>query len=36
MMLFDLQGDPAEQHDIAEKNSDRVNQLKDIYDRLTE
>jgi len=35
MMLFDLQADPAEQHDVAEEHPEVVKRLKDLYDRMT-
>jgi arylsulfatase A-like enzyme len=34
MQLFDLQNDPSEQTDVAEKNPDVVARLKAVYDRM--
>lgn len=34
MMLFDLQADPAEQHDVAAEHPEVVKRLKDLYDRM--
>lgn len=34
MMLFDLQEDPAEQHDVAEKHPDVVARLKALFDKV--
>jgi hypothetical protein len=33
IMLFDLQADPAEQHDVSKKYPDVVKRLKSIYDK---
>ncbi|MBX7211634.1 MAG: sulfatase [Verrucomicrobiaceae bacterium] len=33
MQLFDLQNDPAEQHDVSASNPDEVRRLRAIYDR---
>ena len=32
MSLFDLEADPAEQHDLAKQHPETVKQLKDLYD----
>ena len=34
MMLFDLENDPAEQHDVAAANPEVVKRLKDMFDRI--
>jgi uncharacterized sulfatase len=34
MMLFDLENDPAEQHDVAMQNPEVVNRLKAMFDKL--
>lgn len=34
MQLFDLQTDPGEQIDVAEKNPDQVQRLKSLYDAI--
>lgn len=34
MMLFDLENDPAEQHDVAAQNPDVVKRLKAMFDKL--
>jgi uncharacterized sulfatase len=34
MMLFDLDADPGEQHDVAEQNPDVVARLKKLFDRM--
>jgi len=34
MMLFDLENDPAEQHDVAAQNPGVVNRLKAMFDKL--
>jgi uncharacterized sulfatase len=34
MMLFDLETDPAEQHDVAAQNPDVVKRLKAMFDKL--
>jgi len=33
MMLFDIEADPAEQHDVAGQNPDVVKRLKALYDK---
>jgi arylsulfatase A-like enzyme len=33
MMLFDIEADPAEQHDLSKHHPDVVNRLKAIYDK---
>jgi len=33
MMLFDIEADPAEQHDLSKQNPDVVERLKAIYDK---
>ena len=33
MMLFDLETDPAEQHDVSQKHPDVVRRLKSLYDK---
>lgn len=33
MMLFDIEADPAEQHDLSKQNPDVVERLKAIYER---
>jgi len=33
MMLFDIEADPAEQHDLSKKHPDVVERLKAIYDK---
>ena len=33
MMLFDLEADPAEQHDLSAKHPDVVKPLKDVFDK---
>jgi len=33
MMLFDIEADPSEQHDISKQNPDIVKRLKSIYDK---
>jgi hypothetical protein len=33
MMLFDIEADPAEQHDLSEQHQDVVERLKAIYDK---
>jgi hypothetical protein len=33
MMLFDLEADPAEQHDLSAKHPDVVKRLKDVFDK---
>ncbi len=34
MMLFDLESDPSEQHDIADSHPDVVNRLKALFDEV--
>jgi hypothetical protein len=34
MMLFDVENDPAEQHDVAAQNPEIVKRLKAMFDRL--
>jgi hypothetical protein len=34
MQLFDLQSDPAEQHDLASQHPDVVTRLKNLFDAL--
>ncbi|HYI97760.1 MAG TPA: sulfatase-like hydrolase/transferase, partial [Bryobacteraceae bacterium] len=34
LMLFDLDADPAEQHDVADKHRDVVQRLKAMFDKL--
>jgi arylsulfatase A-like enzyme len=34
MMLFDVEEDPSEQHDVAEKHPDVVKRLKALYDKM--
>ena len=34
MMLFDIEADPAEQHDVSKQNPDVVKRLKAIYDKM--
>jgi uncharacterized sulfatase len=36
MMLFDLQSDPAEQHDVAAKHPEVVKRLKQLYDHAAQ
>ena len=33
MMLFDLDADPAEQHDLSKQHPDVVERLKALYDK---
>jgi len=33
MMLFDLEADPAEQHDLSTQHPDIVDRLKAIYEK---
>jgi uncharacterized sulfatase len=35
MMLFDLETDPAEQHDVSQKHPDVVKRLKKLYDKAS-
>jgi len=35
MMLFDLQADPAEQHNLAGTHPDVVKRLKGLYDQIS-
>ncbi len=34
MMLFDLENDPSEQHDVAVQNPEVVKRLKAMFDQL--
>jgi len=34
MSLFDLESDPAEQHDVADQHPDVVKRLKALYDEM--
>ena len=34
MMLFDLEADPAEQHDVAKVNSQVMERLKALFDKM--
>jgi hypothetical protein len=34
MMLFDLESDPSEQHDVAANHPDVVQRLKAMFDKL--
>ena len=34
MMLFDVQEDPAEQHDVAALNPEVVTRLKALFDKM--
>ena len=34
MMLFDIESDPAEQHDVSKENPDVVKRLRAIYDKV--
>ena len=34
MMLFDLEADPAEQHDVADEYPEVVKRLKDLFDKM--
>lgn len=36
LMLFDLENDPAEEHDVAAANPDVVRRLKALFDRMDE
>ncbi len=34
MMLFDMEADPAEQHDVAARHPDVIERLKAIFDKI--
>jgi hypothetical protein len=33
IMLFDLETDPAEQHDVSKRHGDVVKRLRDLYEK---